>query len=247
MSYYIQSISGVLDKYNVNFIVGDTKDSAQETVELLSKIAKRGSDGVIIQVSPEAEYDKEAVKSAFEELTRAGIPFVQIDAAYDKESASFVIMDEEKIGELATTLLRENGHERVAIITIPNNRIADMRMGYARKNFPYVKEISFDCDISYNIRKAYEDGITAFFCFNDQIAKDCLDAIHSQNLSIPDDVSLVSVDDTIVSNLYNITSITHAKGDIGEIAAQAVVNGKLPLKKVFAPTLTNRKSVKKIN
>ena len=38
--YYIQSISGVLDKYNINFVVGDTKNSTKETAKLLEKILK---------------------------------------------------------------------------------------------------------------------------------------------------------------------------------------------------------------
>ena len=70
--------------------------------------------------------------------------------------------------------------------------------------------------------------------------------MQSLNLSIPEDVSLISVDDTIVSNLFGITSIAHAKEKIGEIAARALVRGELPFKKVFEPTLTKRSSVKKI-
>ncbi len=243
--YYVQSISGVLDKHNINFIVGDTKDSCTEIIKLLDKISQRGSDGVIIQVSPESLYDEIAINAAFENLERANIPFVQIDAVYKTENSSYAIMDEQKIGEIAAAHLLENGHKKVAVITLPNNRISDMRMSYAKKAFRDIAEISFDRELSKNIQLAYNKGVTAFFCFNDQIAKACLDAIQALNLSVPDDVSLISVDDTIVSNLYNITSISHAKGKIGELAAEAIVNGKLPIKTVFEPTLTKRKSVKK--
>ena len=245
--YYIQSISGVLDKYNINFVVGDTKNSTKETAKLLEKISKRGSDGVIVQVSPEAQYDKDEIAKAFDCLARAGIPFVQIDAAYDTKSYSYAIMDEEKIGELAANHLYECGHRKIAIVTLPDNRISDMRMKHARKVFDDVTEIVFDDMLTESIRSAYDGGATAIFCFNDQIAKECFDSIHSLALSTPDDISLVSVDDTIVSNLYGITSISHAKGEIGKIAAKAIVRSELPLKKTFEPVLAKRTSVKKID
>lgn len=245
--YYIQSISKVLDKHNADFIVGDTKDSCTEIIKLLNRIIQRGSDGVIIQISSENEFDEATISTVFENLNRAGIPFVQIDAAYDTNNFSYAIMDEEKIGEIAAKHLLENGHKKIAVVSVPNNRISDMRMKYAKGIFDITYEIYSTDNLADSIWFAYKKGVTAIYCFNDDIAKKCYDSINELNLTVPDDISLISVDDTMVSKLYGITSVAHVKGKIGEIASTAIVSKNLPLKKIFEPTLTERNSVKKLN
>lgn len=245
--YYIQSISNVLDSHDVNFIVGDTKDSCAEIIKLLNKIIQRGSDGVILQASPETEFDNTSILSTFENLNRANIPLVQIDAAYDTKNFSYVIMNEEKIGEIAAKYLLDNGHKKIATVLMPNNRISDMRMKCAKKIFDQIYEINSEENLVAKIQLAYKNGVSAIYCFNDDIAKKCYDSIVALNLSVPHDISLISVDDTAVSKLYNITSVSHAKGKLGEVAASSIVKNNLPIRKVFEPVLTERLSVKKLN
>lgn len=244
--YYIRSISGVFDKCGADFIVGDTKNSWKEIVKLLNKILQKGSDGVIVQASPEDDFDKNMIESVFRQFEEKHIPLIQIDAEYGIEGQSYVIMDEEKIGVYAGECFLGFGHEKTAILYMPNNRISDKRMKHFKAMFENVIEIEFDSEMKKNIKAAYESGVTGIFCFSDYVAKECVDALTELKLSVPDDVSLISVDDTLISKVYKLTSITHAKEKIGEIAAKSIIERNLPVMKIFSPDISERDSVKRI-
>ena len=112
--------------------------------------------------------------------------------------------------------------------------------------FENVTEIEFNNEMKNNIKAAYESGVTGIFCFSDYVAKECVDALTELKLSVPDDVSLISVDDTLISKVYKLTSITHAKEKIGEIAAKSIIERNLPVMKIFSPDISERDSVKRI-
>lgn len=244
--YYIRSISSVFDKSGADFIVGDTKNSWEEIVKLLNKILQKGSDGVIVQASPEKDFDKNLVESLFRQFEEKQIPLIQIDTDYGIDGQSYVIMDEEKIGIYAGECFLRYGHKKTAILYMPNNRISDMRMKYFKAKFENVTEIEFNNEMKNNIKAAYESGVTGIFCFSDYVAKECVDALTELKLSVPDDVSLISVDDTLISKVYKLTSITHAKEKIGEIAAKSIIERNLPVMKIFSPDISERDSVKRI-
>lgn len=71
--------------------------------------------------------------------------------------------------------------------------------------------------------------------------------MNSENFSVPNDVSLISIDDTIIAEIYNLTSVIHPKEKIGKEAADLIFKGKLHTKKVYSPKLAVRKSVKNYN
>lgn len=244
--YYVHSISKVLDKNGAEFIVGDTKNSWEEIERLLVKIVQKGSDGVIVQSSPEKHFDKKRIEQAFLQLSEKNIPVIQIDTDYQIIGQSYVIMDEEKIGTLAAQHFLENGHKKTAVIRLDNNRVSDMRMKNFRKMFDAVYEIEYNSDLTKNIRHAHENGVTGIFCFSDYVAKACIDSINSIGFSVPDDFSLISVDDTLIAKLYNLTSVTHAKERIGEFAARAITEHRMPAEKIFVPRLAVRGSVKNL-
>lgn len=243
--YYVRSISAVLDKNGADFIVGDTKNSWDEIIKLLKKIIKRGSDGIIVQVSPQKDFDRGEIKKIYDEVHEAGIPLLQIDTKSGIDGVPLLIMDEEKIGKLAAKCFIEHGHKKMAYIARDNCNISDMRMKYFKESFPDARRIDFDGKLSESIRSAYDDGITGIFCFNDFVAKSCIDAMNSIGLRMPEDISLVGVDDTLLSKVYNLTSVTHAKEEIGECAAKMIVEGRLE-NVVFEPELAERTSVKDI-
>lgn len=244
--YYIRSISEVFDKNGADFIVGDTKNSWKEIVKLLTKILQKGSDGVIVQASPEKDFDKNQIENIFRQFEEKHIPLIQIDTDYGIAGQSYVIMDEEKIGIFAGEYFLRYGHSKTAIIYMPDNRVSDMRMKYFKTMFENVTEIEFNSELKKNIKAAYESGVTGFFCYSDYVSKECVDALSELNLAIPDDISLISVDDTLISKIYKLTSITHAKEKIGEFAAKAIIERTSPIKKIFAPGISERDSLKRI-
>ena len=242
--YYMQSITGVLEENGATFIAADTKNKCCEVVRLLDEIANRGSDGIILLASPEKDYDKNAVEQAFARLKEKNIPCIQIDTCYDVEGVSRVIMDEEMMGRLAAEYFKSMGHDSIALVYYENSILSDMRMKPFYETFDKVTEINyFDANLRDEIEKATKDGSTGIFCYSDFMAINVIDALNSLNLKIPEDISLITVDDTPVSQIYCITSVEHAKGKIGEFAAKCIIDENMIKEKVFTPKLIERKSV----
>ncbi len=242
--YYMQSIIRVLEENGASFIAADTKNKYPEVLRLLDEISNRGSDGIILLASPEKDYDRNAVNHAFAKLKAKNIPCIQIDTCYDIEGISRVIMDEEMMGRLAAKHFKAMGHDSIALVYYENNILSDMRMKPFYETFDKVAAINyFDANLKKEIEKAHEDGATGIFCYSDFMAINVIDALNCLNLKIPEDISLITVDDTPVSQIYRITSVEHAKGKIGEFAANCIISGNMPKEKVFVPKLIERESV----
>ena len=242
--YYMQSIGKVLEENGATFIAADTKNKWTEVLKLLSDIAERGSDGIILLASPEKDYVRNKVNDVFKKLKEKNIPCIQIDTCYDISDISRVIMDEEEMGYLAAKHFKDMGHTKLALVYYENNILSDMRMKAFYEFFDDITEINyFDSAMEQQIKKAYESGISGIFCYSDFMAIKVIEILNTMNLKIPEDISLITVDDTPVSQIYYITSVEHAKGKIGEFAAKCILSGNMPKEKVFKPKLVTRKSV----
>ena len=240
--YYMQSISRVLNQYNANLIAGDTKNDSAQIAVLLKEIALRGSDGVILQGSQETNPAREELTEAFLALEEKKIPVIMIDYAYDFVPASSVIMDEVESGVIAGNYFQKMGHGQVVSVTVSDNILSEYRQKGLEQVLGEVQEISVETNLSDQLKQAIAKGATGIFCFCDKVAKECVDALN--DYSIPEDVSIISVDDTMISSFYHLTSVVHPKELIGEIAAKALMKEQLPVKKVFTPVLKERSSVK---
>ena len=71
------------------------------------------------------------------------------------------------------------------------------------------------------------------------------ETLKEENINVPKDVSIISVDDTIIAEAYNITSVAHAKGLIGKYAAECILSGQFKTQ-IYNPEITLRSSVKNI-
>ena len=95
---------------------------------------------------------------------------------------------------------------------------------------------------------------TALFVASDHMAIAAISAIHSMNLKVPDDISVIGISDIEASKYLNppLTTVGIPQRDIGEIAAhtliQRIEGDKTFPKQIYVPTkLIVRNSVKKIN
>lgn len=244
--YYIQSISRILEENGADLIAEDTKNSYKEILKLIEKILKNDSDGIIIQSSPEEDFNKTEIEKAFSRLKQKGIPFIQIDTHFGIKNSSFAIMDEKNMGRTAAKHYKSMGHTNVAAIYVENNRISKERMNSFVEEFNHAFIIYDNEDLKENLLDACKKGVTGIFCYSDFVAKKCIDILTAADFNIPDDISIITADDTLVSKLYNLTAVTHAKEALGEFAAKTIIGEKTPVHKVFATNLTERNSVKNL-
>ncbi len=242
LPYYTQAISEVLEEQGASFILCDTKYSFEETIKLLEKFLTADSDGIIVQATPEKDIDIRRIEDVLKKFREKNIPVVFLDSDYGTENTSVVCMNDEKIGYEAAAYLKKMGHSRVGAVCIKNSRISEKRMGAFINEFENVFLIYDDENLDEKLEKAYKDGVTGIFCYNDFLAKKCIDSLSSREIKIPEEISIITADDTLISKLYNLTALTHAKEEIGKFAAKVVL-GKEIVKKVFDTKLVERSSV----
>ncbi len=256
MPYYLHSICEVFDATDVAVTVNDTKDSTENIVAILSKIPENGSDGVLIQPSLKVGSDSEELQEACSKLVKNGIPYIMIDNSYDNVPQSYVIVDEKRAGAIAADYLKSHGHSSVCMIC--RNELKDSRLRLAgfEANFGgSVYVIDYDDEFEKNIQKllAEHPDITGCFCYNDLVARNLYRVFKKTGINIPDRISVISVDDTIIASTVSpsLTSIAHPKDLLGKEAALSLLNiisgdTAWPYTKVFEPLLIERKSCKNL-
>ena len=108
-----------------------------------------------------------------------------------------------------------------------------------------------DDNLAQSVEKMIKErpDITGIFCYHDGIAKKCYEILNALNVAIPERISVISVDDTIIASTLSplLTSVIHPKEYLGKEAAKAmlsIISGSAnwPYKKVYEPSLAIRKS-----
>jgi LacI family transcriptional regulator len=136
-----------------------------------------------------------------------GVPTVLLDASSDDPTISSVVPDEEGAARTAVEQLIEAGHRRIGYLSneddIPatRGRLAGFRSTMAAHGIPVDDSlITVGGSTTAPGREAAAsllaraDRPTALFCFNDRMAMGAYQAAQAAGLSIPDDLSIVSID-----------------------------------------------------
>ncbi|MBR5460744.1 MAG: substrate-binding domain-containing protein [Clostridia bacterium] len=251
--YYLRSICEVLESENVNVVMADTKNDADVIAGLIENAMLDKTDGIIFQPSNRSENAPDNLVSTLSRLVAHGIPYVMIDTFYKNLPESYVVMDEFQAGRISADYFKSLGIKKACAVTYlertdSKERLDGFFSSFGESTFFLEYTESFAESLSALIKKHSIDGI---FCFNDGVAKKCYDILAPLNVRIPDDVSIISVDDTVIASTLSpaLTSVIHPKENLGRDAARAILSMiskelEWPYKKVFQPSLAIRKSTK---
>ncbi|MDX2139747.1 MAG: LacI family DNA-binding transcriptional regulator [Chloroflexota bacterium] len=166
------------------------------------------------------------------------LPIVAIDRTPPYYSGASCVMDNVRAGILATEHLWSLGHQRIAHIAGPRTvRPARERMeGYkaalAQHGMVYrtVRNVEHDwnADEGYRAMSALLDAPehpTAVFASNDALAIGALHAIDERGLRVPNDISVVGVDDIEISRHLRppLTTVRQPREDMARMAVDLLL------------------------
>jgi GntR family transcriptional regulator of arabinose operon len=257
----IKGIENVLTRNDYSISLGITGNKTEKEAVCLKSMLSSNVDGLII------EGTKSALPSVNVELLRAfdakNIPIVFINSNYPDFNSSYVLMDDEKSGLMATEYLIRNGHTRIGGIFK-----ADDIQGHKRyKGFVegcHASGLTLDEnavlwytteDLDSIFSREYDPlfikrfmNCTAIVCYNDQIAVKTIETLGRAGMRVPQDFSLVGFDNSDLCDISTIrlTSITHAREKMGSAAAETllkVISGQKPAKLKLPSELIVRDSV----
>ena len=258
--FFSNLAKGVEDKcreYGWNLILCNTSDMHSRDIEYINVLADKGVGGILFAMAADSSYEK-AVES-LDLMEKLKIPYVMIDRSIVGRECSIVKTDHYKGGYLATKHLIDLGHENIACVTGPRHlkdtvsRLSGYRQALEESNIEYnpglIREGHYDIDGGIKaVRELEGKDYSAVFAFNDLSAYGVYKQLKSQNLVIPDDISLVGYDNIFFSDLLDVplTSINQPVYEIASKAVKLIIDkkkfGNKPSEHIFEPELIVRKS-----
>ena len=259
-STLIRSLSVELRKKGYNIIVYDSDEDISLERSAVKSFLEKHVDGLII-ASVGQDF------SHIQKLRDTEIPFVIIDRCFDDLDADSVSVDNTKGALLALNHLIEFGHTRIAFIQgLPGTYANETRLqGY--KSALSNAGISIDENLivgdDFRSLNGYletklllnlTNPPTAIFTAGDLIAIGALEACKENNISIPEDLSLITFDDPVFAS-YLSPPLSAIEQPITKIAEMSVtmlhrrINNPYEKRKkiLLEPKLNVRGSVSRIS
>lgn len=231
-SFYLEAIRGISrfanqKNYTVSIITGSTES------ELMKSIHHAKVDGFIFLYS---NLDDHIINYMYEE----GHLFVLIGKA-TKQANDTIYVDNDNVqaGKEVCEYLIGLGHQRISYIGTESRKVfsSDRKAGYllalSEHDIPYQENycLEFDKlpnDEEPNIQDLLKqsDHPTAFIVCDDMIAMALLRNIRHANLSVPQDISVIGFNNSIISRLTSptLTSIDINSHQLGIEAASQIIN-----------------------
>jgi DNA-binding LacI/PurR family transcriptional regulator len=216
-----------------SLLIAQTQESFERELTNIQNLSRSQVEGIIISLS------RETVN--FDHLTRLqrrGIPLVFFDRDSDEIDASKVMVDNEQSAYEAVKHLIENGCKRIAFLAGPKNVSVSnqRRLGYLRA----LEEAGIQADANLIIHSDYfqdsaiskthllmkevnrPDGILVV---SDRLAIGVLIALRELNISVPDEVKMVSFNNEPICSLISptISSISQPLEEIGRLSVELLL------------------------
>ncbi|GEO26628.1 GntR family transcriptional regulator [Alicyclobacillus acidoterrestris] len=261
----IAGIDNYISNYGYSVLIANTQNNPERERKSLTNLLSNKLSGLIIEPTRSALNNDN--KSIYENIKSMGIPMLFINAIYDGLDIPYLVMDDVKVGEMATDTLISHGHKQIVGIFKVDDKQGIHRMNGYIKAYQAHPEISNMGEIMmyqteenkinlfkklYTILTRPKFAPTAIVCYNDQLAIQIIKFVEEIGLKIPDDLSIIGVDDYQFSQFISpgLTTIRHPQEVMGLDAGKMIINliNNQPVtSKVYEPELIERGSVRAIH
>ena len=186
----------------------------------------RSSDGFIFTVSLQEQWAR-----VLDVVAHNKVPCV---VCYNREvpdGVAWVDVDNRAAMRAAVEHLAERGHERIAFVAGPPDNFDAAQRGREWTLAMNERGLS-PAFVVQGARAGYLTDtaaldaatrldITAAICFNDTLALALWDAAVAQGKSVPDDLSIIGMDNRAEAHERGLTSVAHSFADVGRLAMDA--------------------------
>lgn len=213
-------------------VMGVTGEAARRALLAPDSSLHRRVDGVVfIDIAVDAD---EVVR-----LTERGLAVVTLGNI--TPGCPSVTIDEEQVARLATDHLLGLGHRRIGLLggqrddplgfTVPHRRREGYLLALEQAGIPFDSDLEAVGNFSVlGGREAMAsllgltDPPTAVFAMSDEMAFGAILAVREAGLAIPDDCSIVGVDDHDLSIVVGLTTVRQPVADHGARAARLLID-----------------------
>jgi len=211
-------------------VLCNTDDSPERETALLRLLRERQADGVLVATSRMAD-------ATVADVRREHFPFVLVNRGSRVPADLSVEVDNERAAAQVIAHLAGLGHRRIAHIAGPLStttgaeRAAGYRESLRAHGLAAPSELVAEAQ-AYSeaagraaAERLFSTGATAIFAANDLLVLGALRAAREAGIRVPDDLSLVGVNDIPLVGLIDppITTIRVPQREMGEIAARMLI------------------------
>lgn len=235
-SNIIKGISREADSHNFDIIFYDTDEDPNKEILILKKIKSQSIKGLIITPTTDTdEFNDEYLKL----LESMGIPIYLIDRDVKYSNFDGVFLDNIKGAFDATSVLLDEGHRRIALISGPKtskpgrDRLHGFQKAFLMNKLDYDENLifygNFLMESGYELTNkilAIEPRPTAIFVANNQMGLGALKSIKEHNLEVPQDIGFMVFGQIDLINILglNISSVLTPDFEMGKIAFQSLMH-----------------------
>ena len=268
----IHGITDIAQQKGFNVVLGVSQANPGKELGCIEQLLAKGIEGLIFDPAFDFKFTPDAALFGF--LKTLTIPVVFMGVVIDDHEVSYVSLDDVGAGFTATSYLVKAGHRRIACIypTSPlsgihryqgyrkalkaHGIVYDSRLDKAIEEDRRIKN-NVPTQISLLLQELFDLGDerpTAMMFYNDGMAVHGYGCIEAAGFRIPDDISLISFDDSerALQPVVKLTSIIHPKYYLGKWAGEIVLDQianpipHFPRHLLIAPTIAERDSVRTI-
>lgn len=253
-----------LDKHGYTVTTFNSEYDYRKELEFIQFAKQYHYCGIILVTVNSKEADKY--------LNKLGLPVLLVNRITEHYDGPFVITDNFQAGYIAARHLINLGHKKISFLSghHKNSTASYQRfLGYrqALKNYHLAYDEKYCLyDLNWKMETGYEaaekifsqssstDFPSAFLLSNDLLALGFMDYCDKHNISIPNDISIVSFDNIVYSGLHRIqlTTVSQHGEKMAEEASKVMIEllenpPKEPRRIIMEPTLIERNTTSAYN
>jgi LacI family transcriptional regulator len=234
MSTVLAGMEKVANEAGYNLVISQSLESEKKEIVNAKTMFNSRVDALLVSIS----YDTEGF-SHFQAFIDKKIPIIFFDRVPDIHNCTNIIIDNIKAGYEATKHLLEQGCTRIVHATgnLKRNVYADRLKGYKQalleKGIEFDKNLLIETDLSMDSgvevtnkilkMKVLPDGL---FTANDSCAVSAISMLQKNSIRVPSDIAVVGFNNDPIASVIepNLTTIHYPGKEMGEIAAQSIIN-----------------------
>ncbi len=232
----VRGIEEVVSQNNYTMELSASGNKVEQERKLLLDCLDDPPDGLIIEGTKSALPNPNI--QLYNELKNRNIPFVFINGYYHSlENPIYIVCDDYAGGKMAVEYLHSLGCKKIAGIFKSDDLQGHLRYaGFAQALFACGLSLSDNNVLWYTTENrevvfanaemllSCLEGCDAVLCYNDEAAIALLDILSSGGIKSPEDMAIISFDNSMFSELCCLTSLEHPKEEMGRLAANKLLN-----------------------
>jgi DNA-binding LacI/PurR family transcriptional regulator len=227
-----RSVEDRAQEMGFNVVICSTDNNLDKEERYISLLRQKSVDGIIIATGARND-------ALLKDLIRHNLPVALIARDMPALAVDSVLVDDFLGGYLAASYLIKNGHKHIAVIAedtgvmSSKERIRGYRHALEEAGIPFNPDLVRISDFSVISGKKSagelldgHDAFTAVFACNDLLAIGTIQAARERKLSIPDDLSVVGFDNTILATIIDppLTTIAQPIQDMGAQVVDLIIH-----------------------